>query len=115
MNFLFHSTFWFRCLAAFIGATPVILGIITFLERRFQRRLARLETKLRRALKDCRAFYEIEARFCADSAAAHTHGTDSPLSVQKLIRESLRRDGMESPSDDATPHRIAQELEKLSA
>lgn len=93
---------------------PIALGcvvaIATLLEARLLRQNAALKRKLRRALLDCRAFYEIEARLCGYAETSTGH---SALSIKRMIRDEIRRDGMESPSAEATPQRISQELQRL--
>lgn len=91
---------------AMIYAVTSIAGLIKL---RYEKKL--LEDKLRRALHDCRAFYEIEARLC--EALSLTLNT-SALGLKRNIRDAIRRDGMLSPSAGATPHQIAEELAKLS-
>ena len=77
-----------------------------------------LLAKYRQALKDLRVFYEIELRLCGAVVSARSTlspNTDprSELALKRIFRLMLRSDGMESPSDQATPQRIAQELAKL--
>lgn len=99
---------------AFLAALAPVLA---WLEVRAHYRNKRLEARLRLALKDCRAFYEIEMRLCGallraggDSDGADKH---SELAIKRFYRLLIRSDGLESPSEQATPKRIAEELARL--
>lgn len=94
-------------IASSIAGIAAIVCAILGNRNRWLRQVAR------RALTDCLAFYEEEARLCDYCAANGVFGTDSAAAVKRLVRQSLRDDGMQSPSQDATPYRISQELQKL--
>jgi hypothetical protein len=86
------------------GIITAAAAIAAFLTTRNENRV--LKVKLRLALMDCRAFYEIESRLCGRLASFGS----TPLAVKRQFRESIRRDGMQTPSDKATPQKIAEEL-----
>jgi hypothetical protein len=71
-----------------------------------------LRIKLRRALQDVRAFYEIEDRLCS-ALALSLDSRESALTIKRGVREAVRRDGMLSPSGYSTPHYISQMLAEL--
>lgn len=96
---------------AIVGAAIYVATSVIGLIRQWNEN-KQLKIKLRRALLDCRAFYEIEARLC--ETLAMTEFDSTLFSVQRRVRAAIRSDGMLSPSSDATPRRIAEELAKLS-
>jgi hypothetical protein len=94
----------------------LIIAALTWIEARRQRENRKLRTHLRRALKDVRAFHMLETLYCeeaSDGGLAFPRSFVSPLSIKRAMRAKLRAGGTETPSDHATPHQIAQQLEAL--
>jgi hypothetical protein len=99
------------------AGVAVVAPILTYFEVRALRRQRRLRARYRQALKDLRAFHEIEMRLCGAviRSRGYEAGEKSELAVKRVYRLAIRVDGMESPSDLATPQRIAQELARLGS
>lgn len=90
------------CSASVFG---LIFGILRY-------RRERLRNKLRRALTDCLAFYELEKMLCAHIASMQAGGA-TELSVKRMFRAKLRDRKEPTPSDHATPIQMRSELSWL--
>lgn len=95
-----------------ISIAALICAVLTFLDVRSAHKNRKLRRQLRAALADVRAFYEIETRLC-ESIAHSSNPPENPVTIRRMVRKAIREDGMPSPSEDATPHRIAQIMVKL--
>lgn len=91
---------------------PILIAALALLQARMHFRNHELKRKLQIYLKDCRAFYEIEARY-SEMAVAQGLCGQSAVAAKRFMRLSIRADGLESPSEFSTPLRISQELAKL--
>lgn len=91
----------------------IIVAALAIFEGKLWRENAKLKKKLRRRTLDCLAFYEIEYRLCDACASAHALGCETAYATKRLIRSAIRADGMQSPSEDCTPHRLAEDLQEL--
>jgi hypothetical protein len=95
-------------------AIAVVVELLKFWKLKLENKL--LKIKLRRALKDVRAFHMLETLYCeeaSDGGLAFPRSFVSPLSIKRAMRAKLRAGGTETPSEHATPHQIAQQLEGL--
>jgi SEC-C motif len=84
----------------------IICGVLGLLQARAAYRNRQLVARLRIALKDCVAFYELERRMCESQANA-LQPPGSSVAIKRLWRLSLRRDGLDSPSELATPLQLS--------
>jgi hypothetical protein len=74
----------------------------------------KLKRKLRQAIKDCIAFYQLEELYCQEIAGNWTlRDNPTPLAIKRIFRARLRGKNNLSPSADATPQRLVEELRKV--
>lgn len=87
------------------------IGFLGVRQSRENKRLMGLNTtqgkQLRRALRDCLAFYGLEENYCK---ALAVYENKTPLAMKRSYRARLRASGGETPSDQATPEKINSEL-----
>lgn len=99
--------------SAFAAISSAIGIYVEFRHRRFK-------AKLRQALRDCIAFYQLEQLYCEEISAewmANERGDRcqaSVLAIKRIIRARLRAKNNLSPSAEATPQRMVEELSKLN-
>ena len=97
-------------LLAITGTFYLISAVLAFAKARLENWL--LKIKLRQALSDCLAFYELEEKYVLALTELKKFGM-SPLAVKRVFRSAQRMRCHSSPSEEATPQRIKQELAKL--
>lgn len=74
----------------------------------------KLKRKLRQVIKDCIAFYQLEELYCQEIAQQWiARDNPTPLAIKRIFRARLRGKNNLSPSADATPQRLVEELSKL--
>lgn len=87
------------------------IGYLGIRQNRENKRLSALNAdqakKLRRALRDCLAFYALEESYCK---ALAVYENRTALAMKRSYRARLRASGGETPSDQATPEKITSEL-----
>lgn len=93
-----------------IIAIPIICALIAYAGVRQGRENKRLRTKLIVALQDCYAFHNLEEIYCQ---AIGEFIQRSSLTVKRVYRARLRAQGIDTPSDGASPQRLKSELLRL--
>jgi hypothetical protein len=95
--------------AQIIGAiSAVLIALIGYLLQSERKKLKRAESKLRQALLDNLAFWRIEQYHCEGSGLS-----PGATAFKRQIRAELRAKGIMTPSGDANPQKIMDELRKL--
>ena len=91
--------------------TGLITGLFTYKASARTRDVERYKGRLKRALMDVAAFYELERLYCEHLASS---GDKSPEAVKREFRSQLREAGLRSPSEESAPARLEAELESLA-
>lgn len=97
-----------------VALLTVICALATVWQTHSMIENRKLRKKLRQAIKDCIAFYQLEELYTEEIAKNWTaRNSPTPLSIKRIFRVRLRHKNALSPSGDATPQRMVEELSKL--
>lgn len=102
----------------------LVAALIAYWGARHSRENKRLKRQLRRALLDNLSFHGLEELYCQCLLELGDPWKELPpvtditpsriMSLKRAVRARFRLDAGRSPSDDATPAKLNQEIEKLT-
>lgn len=100
----------------FIVLVSLVGAALSYLTLREHLQNAKLKKKLRRALVDCVAFHNLEQVYCdlvVDGSMRLFSPNASANSVKRYTRSVARQRGLETPSGEANPQKLMEEIAKL--